>query len=262
LYGTSAPATYGVYFAQTANFSKHGDVQGDWATYFGMNAVGTRGWIFRPGTTNVASISANGVASFSAIGDGVAYLAFPKGGTLTIGSSGQKGYLTIVMPAGFNSTMVKFKVSVYNYSTGTSVDYIIGGYCYSSDNKWYNPTAYCIGPRGSGLANLTVNYGMSGSNPAIQIGAADTTWEYPNIAISDVYLGHSRNYSNWSKSWTVSITTTAITSITQTISNTYMANFSGTNNKVAKFSNSGLNITNSNITDDGSTVTIGSKLVV
>ena len=262
LYGTSAPTVYGIYFAQTTNFGKHGDVQSDWATYFGMNAVGTRGWIFRPGSTNVASISANGVASFSAIGDGTAYMAFPKGGTLTIGSSGQKGYLTIVFPAGFSSTMLKFKVSVYNYSTGTSVDYIIGGYCYSSENKWYNPTAYCIGPRGSGLANLTVNYGMSGSNPAIQIGAANTSWEYPNIAISDVYLGHGRNYSDWSKSWTVSITTTAITSITQTVSNTYMGNFSGTDNKIAKFTSSGKTITNSNITDDGSTVTIGTKLVV
>lgn len=259
LYGTSAPTTYGIYFAQTANYGKHGDVQGDWATYFSMNAVGNRGWVFRPTTKNVASISANGVASFSAVGDGTAYMAFPKGGTLTVGSPGQKGYLTIVMPAGFNSTMIKFKVSVYNYSTGTSVDYIIGGYCYNTDNKWYNPTAYCIGPRNSGLANLTVNYGMSGSNPAIQIGAADTAWEYPNIAISDVYLGHNRNYSSWAKSWTVSITTTAITSITQTISNTYMGNFTGTDNKIAKFASGGKTITNSTITDDGSTVTIGAN---
>lgn len=257
LYGTSAATTYGIHMSTTNNYGKHGDVRSDWATYFSMDAVGQRGWIFRAGDTNVASISANGVASVSAIGDGTAYMAFPKGGALTIEAPSQKGYLTIVMPAGFSSTMVKFKVSVYNYVTGTSVDYIIGGYCYGSDNKWYNPTAYCIGPRGSGLANLTVKYGMSGSNPAIQIGAADTPWEYPNIAISDVYLGHSRNYGNWAKSWTVSITTTAITSITQTISNTYMGNFAGTDNKITKFTNGGKNITNSTITDNGSTVTIG-----
>lgn len=257
LYSTSAATTYGIHMSTTNNYGKHGDVQSDWATYFNMNAVGQRGWIFRAGNTNVASVSANGVASFSAVGDGTAYMAFPKGGTLTIEAPNQKGYLTIVMPAGFSSTMVKFKVSVYNYVTGTSVDYIISGYCYGSDNKWYNPTAYCIGPRGSGLANLTVKYGMSGSNPAIQIGAADTPWEYPNIAISDVYLGHSRNYGNWAKSWTVSITTTAITSITQTISNTYMGNFAGTDNKIAKFANGGKTITNSTITDNGSTVTIG-----
>jgi hypothetical protein len=60
LYGTSAPSTYGILFGTTGNFGKHGDVQSDWATYFTMNAVGQRGWVFRAGSTNVASVSANG----------------------------------------------------------------------------------------------------------------------------------------------------------------------------------------------------------
>ena len=60
LYGTSAPTTYGIIFGTTGNFGKHGDVQSDWATYFTMNATGQRGWVFRAGSTNVASVSANG----------------------------------------------------------------------------------------------------------------------------------------------------------------------------------------------------------
>ena len=59
--GTSAPA-YGLMFATTTNFSTHGQVTGDWATYFTMTETTTtnRGWIFRHCSNNVASISGNG----------------------------------------------------------------------------------------------------------------------------------------------------------------------------------------------------------
>lgn len=67
LYGTSAPTLYGIHMSTTANYGKFGDVQSDWATYFNMNAVGQRGWIYRAGSTNVASISANGIGAFRGI---------------------------------------------------------------------------------------------------------------------------------------------------------------------------------------------------
>lgn len=67
LYNTSAPTVYGIHMSTTANYGKFGDVQSDWATYFNMNAVGQRGWIYRAGSTNVASISANGIGAFKGI---------------------------------------------------------------------------------------------------------------------------------------------------------------------------------------------------
>lgn len=48
-------------FAGTPTFGTHGAVTGDWATYFTMTGATSRGWIFKLGTTNVASISAAGV---------------------------------------------------------------------------------------------------------------------------------------------------------------------------------------------------------
>lgn len=63
--GTSAPI-YGLMFAKTANFSTHGGVSGDWATYFTMSDTTTRGWIFRRGSTNVASISGAGYLTLNA----------------------------------------------------------------------------------------------------------------------------------------------------------------------------------------------------
>ena len=57
----SGMPTYGISFAGTGTHGTHGAVTGNWATYFTMNASGNdRGWIFRRGTTNVASIDGNG----------------------------------------------------------------------------------------------------------------------------------------------------------------------------------------------------------
>ena len=53
---------YGVAFSKTSNtgHGTHGDVTGDWATYFTMDGGTNRGWIFKYYSGNVASISCNG----------------------------------------------------------------------------------------------------------------------------------------------------------------------------------------------------------
>ncbi|MCV9928115.1 tail fiber domain-containing protein [Flavobacterium sp. LS1R49] len=57
----SGKPSYGLMFATTSNYSTHGAVSGDWATYLTMDGANNRGWIFRLTDTNVASISATGV---------------------------------------------------------------------------------------------------------------------------------------------------------------------------------------------------------
>jgi hypothetical protein len=67
LYGgaTGGEPTYGLMFTGTSGSGTHGDVTGDWATYFTMNNDNSRGWIFRRvGSGNSASISAGGVGTF------------------------------------------------------------------------------------------------------------------------------------------------------------------------------------------------------
>ena len=58
-YSSGAPP-YGIMFAGTETFGTHVNVTSDWATYFTMNDNTARGWIFRRGTTNVASIDGRG----------------------------------------------------------------------------------------------------------------------------------------------------------------------------------------------------------
>ena len=63
--GGSGQPTYGLMFGGTPTFGTHGSVSGDWATYFTMNDDSSRGWIFKRGTTNVASFSGGGILQTS-----------------------------------------------------------------------------------------------------------------------------------------------------------------------------------------------------
>lgn len=63
---TSGQPQYGIMFATTANFSTHGSVTADWATYFTMDSTANRGWVFRNTVAgNVASVNNSGTAVFN-----------------------------------------------------------------------------------------------------------------------------------------------------------------------------------------------------
>ena len=218
LYSTSDPITeYGIAFRGTGNYGKIGRVQGDWATYFTMDSSHNRGWIFRSGGTNYASVSARGEAYFSAVGTDN-YIAYPSGGFFS--SDGSTGYIIITIPASYKSrTMMRFNVEIYNYSGGTSTTYTIGGYNYS-DGNWYNVFAYANRQGTTGYGNLTVRFGHNGTNSIIWIGESNTSYSYPKVRITNVTLGHSTtDYNTWAAGWSVTIATTAPTNVSQTVTN-------------------------------------------
>jgi len=62
---TPGQPDYGIMFAGTGTFGTHGYVSADWATYFTMNTTANRGWVFRSGTTNVASVNNAGNMSIN-----------------------------------------------------------------------------------------------------------------------------------------------------------------------------------------------------
>lgn len=72
----------------------------------------------------------------AAVGNGTNYIAFPRGGYYSTTTSTLTGFLNITLPTGKNQTMLRFKVSIYNYVTNSSVDYYVGGYTYS-DGNWH-----------------------------------------------------------------------------------------------------------------------------
>ena len=217
LYSNSDPDTYGIMFRGTAHCGTHGKVTSDWATYFTMNNQVDRGWIFRRGTTNVASISGGGAASFTAVGTDK-YMAYPQGGQYTYLSGDIRGAIKIKLPVSKSSTMMSMTITIYNYSTGTSTTYYVGGYNYS-DGNWYNEFAYSNRQGLSDYGNLPVSFGNDGYTDCIYIGETTTYWSYPNIVVSNVLLGHNTQYvSSWATGWEISITT-SLGNINKTVTN-------------------------------------------
>lgn len=206
--GTGSLPTYGIAFAGIDTFKPHGAVISDWATYFTMDVTSNRGWIFRSGNDNIASISNKGFAAFSAIGRDN-FIAFPDGGSYTAKADVKTGYLRITLPQRRSNTMLSFKVSIYNYSTNTSCEYSISGYNYY-DGVWHNCTAYSIGYNGDlSKSNLPVYYGETASNSVIYIGDVATSWSYPQIQIHDVVVGHIKyEYKQWCNNWNIDFVTT------------------------------------------------------
>lgn len=65
LYADKTPTNYGIAMRNTSSTTKHGYVQGDWATYLYMAGAENRGWIFYGNGGLRASISNAGNAVFN-----------------------------------------------------------------------------------------------------------------------------------------------------------------------------------------------------
>ena len=145
-------------------------------------------------------------------------VVYPKGACYTTSTSSVTGAIKIRFPKKYTSHMLSFWVDVYNYNGDNDLaSYFIGGYNYSGTSSWYNCCSTCIG---SGAhSNLTVRFGDDGTYCCVTIGETNTTWQYPQIVIRDVYFGYSTFDYGYIKSWNISFITT-LPNISKTI-NTY-----------------------------------------
>ena len=149
------------------------------------------------------------------------YIAYPDGGQYVSSISSVTGMLKIALPVSWTSTMLKFKVSIYNYKDNTSVDYILAGYNYRAEYGWSRTTAYCVSPWGQEVSNLPVSFGHDGTKCAITIGTPTTVWSYPQVVISDVTVAFEHTkYDMWNSGWSLSFITEALPTVSTTISNT------------------------------------------
>jgi hypothetical protein len=108
--------------------------------------------------------------------------------------------------------MMRMTVKVYEYSTGRSTTFEIGGYNYSLGD-WYNIFATQLTDAGRGALN--VRFGDNGSRDVIYIGETNTGWSYPQVYITEVQVGYSGFSNNWGSGWTVDFTT-SLTGVEQT----------------------------------------------
>ena len=154
------------------------------------------------------------------------YIGYPYGGQLSSNNSSLTGYLKIALPVSWNSCMMKFKVSIYNYSGSTSCDYFVGGYNYnggSNGRLWVQTSAYSIGDDVGSLCNLPVRFYHDGSKCCVGIGETTTKWAYPQVVISDLTIGfNGGTYASFRSGWNLSITSTAFANVSATVTSPYV----------------------------------------
>ncbi len=212
---------------------------GKWDVLAGSLVAGVKGEAektYRKGNVNLTpadvgalALSGGTLSGSVAPAGGIAYagknsyLSYPDDGTL-VSTNSPTGYLRISLPVSWTNTMVKFTVSIYEYTTGESIDYHLSGYNYGGGPQWLNCTAVCVGKAGASHANLPVRFGHDGSKCAVTIGEASTVWHYPQVKVHDVVLGYSNyGFSSWHSGWGVAVNASALPTISTTISNTHVA---------------------------------------
>lgn len=128
------------------------------------------------------------------------------------------GAIKIKLPVSWNNSMMKLFIELYDYGTDKSVSLIVGGYNYNSTNGWLNTFAQIIGSQT--LRNYTVRFGHDGTKSCIYIGELNSSWGYPQIAVTKVLVGfNSFSVNTWLTGWNISMETSVFQNITKTHTN-------------------------------------------
>lgn len=142
----------------------------------------------------------------------------PGGGVFTTTTSVLNGSLKIRLPQSWTSTMMRFTVEIYEYTSGFMCTMEVGGYNYPSGPSWYNTSARVLG--GSNV-EYPVYFGHDGTYCCIWIGTAAETWNYPQVRVRDFFAGYSGYARNlWESGWQISFSTTGPLNVTSTITDT------------------------------------------
>lgn len=181
--------------------------------------IGSTSQSANPQTYSNASVYTTGSTIYAnGFGNDI-FIIYPSGGSASYGGQ-QIGYCKITLPTLWDSTMMTFTVTIYNYVSNTSVDYRISGYNYSG-KPWYNCASVCVGKAGTSHSNLSVRFGDNGTKNVITIGEENTEWEYPRIVVHDVVIGNS-NFETYKSGWNVEISKSGAPNVSETISNTHV----------------------------------------
>ncbi len=123
------------------------------------------------------------------------------------------GTLKVTFPKLWSATMMKMKIEGYNYnggSRGTSWSVVVTGYNYSTGQVWVNYSAEI-----SGAAPFnSVRLASDGTKNVVLLGTTASTWNYPQIAVTE-FMGGYNSYTGWDSGWTISFITdeTGITGV-------------------------------------------------
>lgn len=117
----------------------------------------------------------------------------------------ETGYIKVRLPmSDWPNTKMSMTILVYEDVSDSTITIKAAGYASSIASSWSNCTA-----KTDGSADISVQFGNDGTYPAIYIGAIDSEWTKPQIAVVNFFAGnYSYDSSTWNSGWNISITTT------------------------------------------------------
>ena len=142
--------------------------------------------------------------------NGVRTISQPDGATLNVGGGSVSGQIQIVMPFGGSYSMLTFEVLIYNFASGQTSRYIIGGYDYAVGPEWHNVSAHYIGPR---EFSRPVKFGYYLGRGYIWIGNVSDLWDYSVVSVRNLQVGYSNQNLAWESDWSVTLNQGDISSL-------------------------------------------------
>ena len=156
--------------------------------------------------TKFLSVSGGIINTYTTPASGIvgSRIVNPAGASYATTTASITGAWKITLPASrFKSnTMIMMTVRIYQYSTGKSLTFRIGGYNYSDlAGSWFNTFAQQDSDIQQNAFNI--RFGNDGLSNCIWIGETNSTWDYPQVFVTDVQVGFSSSDSGWSYGWTI-----------------------------------------------------------
>jgi hypothetical protein len=155
----------------------------------------------------------------------------PGGGVYTTTGGTITGAIAVTLPVGMNNTMMRITIKVYEYATNESFEIHAGGYSYGPGTTWANsPFAYIVGnPTVDRRFTVRLGYNTSTGKAIIYIGELASTWEYPQVFVTEFQGGYSGLTSTLTSGWSVGFEASAFQTVTATISNCQVGYATSTN---------------------------------
>lgn len=104
------------------------------------------------------------------------------------GAASVTGTLKITLPVGFNDTMLKLRISIFDYAVNKSnTELLVAGYNYGATPSWINVSATTNGGLTTTIGQ-NVRFAYDGTKVCILIGTTSSVWAYPSVSVGDVQL--------------------------------------------------------------------------
>jgi len=133
------------------------------------------------------------------------FIKYPGGGNFNINASAQTGAIKIALPVLWTNTMLKFKISVFDYVANKTFSLEVAGYNYATNSNWQRTSAVI---RGNSNTDHSIRFGHDGVSACVWIGETTTIWQYPQVQVSDFQGGYQgATLDNWADGWVVSLVT-------------------------------------------------------